>query len=57
LTDVAASAGTPECGLHAGERVQTGSWCAGARDEIPLSTEVLLRELVTPYGRSKVVRY
>jgi hypothetical protein len=35
--------------MHAGERFQTGSWCAGARDKLPRSTSVVLRELVTPY--------
>jgi hypothetical protein len=37
------------CGLHICERFQTGFWCAGARDEAPRSTRVVLRELVTPY--------
>jgi hypothetical protein len=49
LTSVAASAGTPESGLHTDQRFQTGSWCAGARDEAPRKNRVVCGELLTLY--------
>jgi hypothetical protein len=49
LTSVAASTGTPECGLRPAERFQTSSRFAGARDDAVRGTGVVFRELVTPY--------